>query len=346
METGQPREELSRKFAEDILTRSKTLWAEKLQLPEIEIAGPLVKRSINLLIAQSGSGKSLCAFAVGWKETQNYSFSQMIYFDLDNPDSLVKERYAQFSPDRISYLNSLDIMQQFDYLQGLTVREKTKLALSLLAEAELPESLIVIDTLQQVADYNDIKELEKLFTLLRNLTFKGHTVLLLHHKSSKKESQPFKGLSYIFDSADVIYELTPDKDRSGLIRAMTLTNTKNRFASGFTRFVISIDTENPENIRYGENVLFEEELPVKEQILLVLKEHPGIKQQDVVSLVRPNVKLGEKKIRAVLTKLVALGIVTVKQAKAAKIYNLNTEMLEPGYWDALEEEFSEADLPF
>lgn len=346
METGQPREELSRKFAEDILTRSKTLWAEKLQLPEIEIAGPLVKRSINLLIAQSGSGKSLCAFAVGWKETQNYSFSQMIYFDLDNPDSLVKERYAQFSPDRISYLNSLDIMQQFDYLQGLTVREKTKLALALLAEAELPESLIVIDTLQQVADYNDIKELEKLFTLLRNLTFKGHTVLLLHHKSSKKESQPFKGLSYIFDSADVIYELTPDKDRSGLIRAMTLTNTKNRFASGFTRFVISIDTENPENIRYGENVLFEEELPVKEQILLVLKEHPGIKQQDVVSLVRPNVKLGEKKIRAVLTKLVALGIVTVKQAKAAKIYNLNTEMLEPGYWDALEEEFSEADLPF
>jgi len=210
----------------------------------------------------------------------------------------------------------------------------------------LPESLIVIDTLQQVADYNDIKELEKLFTLLRNLTFKGHTVLLLHHKSSKKESQPFKGLSYIFDSADVIYELTPDKDRSGLIRAMTLTNTKNRFASGFTRFVISIDTENPENIRYGENVLFEEELPVKEQILLVLKEHPGIKQQDVVSLVRPNVKLGEKKIRAVLTKLGALGIVTVKQAKAAKIYNLNTEMLEPGYWDALEEEFSEADLPF
>ena len=345
METGQLREELSRKFAEDILTRSKTLWAEKLQLPEIEIAGPLVKRSINLLIAQSGSGKSLCAFAVGWKETQNYSFSQMIYFDLDNPNSLIKERYAQFSPDRISYLNSLDIMQQFDYLQGLTVREKTKLALALLAEAELPESLIVIDTLQQVADYNDIKELEKLFTLLRNLTFKGHTVLLLHHKSSKKESQPFKGLSYIFDSADVIYELTPDKDRSGWIRAITLTNTKNRFASGFTRFVISIDTENPENIRYGENVLFEEELPVKEQILLVLKEHPGIKQQDVVSLVRPNVKLGEKKIRAVLTKLVALGIVTVKQAKAAKIYNLNTEMLEPGYWDALEEEFTEADLP-
>lgn len=127
METGQPREELSRKFAEDILTRSKTLWAEKLQLPEIEIAGPLVKRSINLLIAQSGSGKSLCAFAVGWKETQNYSFSQMIYFDLDNPNSLIKERYAQFSPDRISYLNSLDIMQQFDYLQGLTVREKPSL---------------------------------------------------------------------------------------------------------------------------------------------------------------------------------------------------------------------------
>ena len=225
METGQSREELSRKFAEDILTRSKTLWAEKLKVPEIELAGPLIKGSINLFIAQSGSGKSLCAFAVGWKETQNYSFFQMIYFDLDNPNSLVKERYSSFSPERVSYLNSLDIVG-FDYLPGVTVREKTKAALSLLAEAELPESLVVIDTLQQVSDYNDIKELEKLFGLLRALTFKGHTVLLLHHKSSKKESQPFKGLSYIFDSADVIYELTPDKDREGLIRAMTLTCTK------------------------------------------------------------------------------------------------------------------------
>ena len=76
---------------------------------------------------------------------------------------------------------------------------------------------------------------------------------------------------------------------------MTLTCTKNRFSSGFTRFVISIDTDKPENIQYGENVLFEEELPVKEQILLVLKEHPGIKQQDVVSLVRLTSSLVKRK---------------------------------------------------
>jgi len=341
METGQPREELSRKFAEDILTRSKTLWAEKLKVPEIELAGPLIKGSINLFIAQSGSGKSLCAFAIGWKETQLHSFSQMIYFDLDNPNSLVKERYSSFSPERVSYLNSLDIVG-FDYLPGVTVREKNKAALSLLAEAELPESLVVIDTLQQVSDYNDIKELEKLFGLLRALTFKGHTVLLLHHKSSKKESQPFKGLSYIFDSADVIYELTPDKDREGLIRAMTLTCTKNRFSSGFTRFVISIDTDKPENIQYGENVLFEEELPVKEEILKVLREHPGIKQQDVVATVKPHVSVGEKKIRSVLSKLVALGLVTVKTHRTAKLYSLNAELLEPGYLDGLEE----VDVPF
>jgi len=243
MKKGQPTQnELSQKFATSIIAQSKTLWTEKLQLPEIELAGPLVKRSINLLIAQSGSGKSLGAFVIGWKEVREKSFAQMIYFDLDNPNTLVKERYSAFSPVDIVYLNSLDILR-FEDLGDGTVREKTKIALSLLAEAELPESLVVIDTLQQISDYNDMKELENLFGLLRALTFKGHTVLLLHHKSSKKESQPFKGLSYIFDSADVIYELTPDKDREGLIRAMTLTNTKNRFASGFNKFVISVDTE-------------------------------------------------------------------------------------------------------
>jgi len=334
MKKGQPTQnELSQKFATSIIAQSKTLWTEKLQLPEIELAGPLVKRSINLLIAQSGSGKSLGAFVIGWKEVREKSFAQMIYFDLDNPNTLVKERYSAFSPVDIVYLNSLDILRFEDLGDGI-VREKTKLALSLLAEAELPESLVVIDTLQQISDYNDMKELENLFGLLRAFTFKGHTVLLLHHKSSKKESQPFKGLSYIFDSADVIYELTPDKDREGLIRAMTLTNTKNRFASGFNKFVISVDTENPDNIRYGENVLFEEELPVKEQILLVLKEHPGIKQQDVISLVRPNVNLGEKKIRTVLTKLVALGVVAVTQKRKAKLYNINPNAVEPGYFDA------------
>jgi len=333
MKKGQLKpNELSQRFATSIIAQSEVLWTEKLNLPEIELAGPLVKRSINLLIAQSGSGKSLGAFIIGWKEVQNKNFAQMIYFDLDNPNTLVKERYSAFSPSNVVYLNSLDFLR-FEDLRSVdgTMREKTKLALALLSEAELPETLVVVDTLQQVSDYNDIKELEKLFSLLRNLTFKGHTVLLLHHKSSKKESQPFKGLSYIFDSADVIYELTPDKDRSGLIRAMTLTNTKNRFATGFNKFVISIDTENTENIRYGENVLFEEELPVKEQIVSVLKEHPGIKQQDVVSLVRPSVNLGEKKIRTVLNKLVALGIVSVTQKRKAKLYTLNT--VEPGFWD-------------
>lgn len=337
MKKGQSREELSQKLAEDIIARSEAMWTEKLNLPEIELAGPLVKRSINLLIAQSGSGKSLCAFVIGWKEIQSKSFAQMIYFDLDNPGTLVKERYSSFTSNSIAYLNSLDIMQM-DYLGNGTVRNKTQYALELLAEADIPESLIIIDTLQQIADYNDIKELEKLFVLLRNLTFKGHTVLLLHHKSSKKESQPFKGLSYIFDSADITYELEPDKDREGLIKVITLKTTKNRFSSGFNRFVISVDTEKPENIQYGENVFFEEEIPVKEQILAVLKNNPNIKQQDLIALVRPNVQAGEKKIRTVLNKLVALEIVLVDQRKKknAKLYSINLANIEPGFWDDLE----------
>jgi len=43
MKKGQSRKELSQKLAKDIIARSEAMWTEKLNLPEIELAGPLVK---------------------------------------------------------------------------------------------------------------------------------------------------------------------------------------------------------------------------------------------------------------------------------------------------------------
>jgi len=72
--------------------------------------------------------------------------------------------------------------------------------------------------------------------------------------------------------------------------------------------------------------------------LAVLKNNPNIKQQDLIALVRPNVQAGEKKIRTVLNKLVALEIVLVDQRKKknAKLYSINLANIEPGFWDGLE----------
>jgi len=67
--------------------------------------------------------------------------------------------------------------------------------------------------------------------------------------------------------------------------------------------------------------------------LAVLKNNPNIKQQDLIALVRPNVQAGEKKIRAVLNKLVALEIVLVDQRKKRMLSFILSilPILSPGF---------------
>jgi len=92
-------------------------------------------------------------------------------------------------------------------------------------------------------------------------------------------------------------------------------------------------------ITYDQNVLFLEEIPVKEAILVVLQKQNGMKQLDLVQAVKEKAKVNEKKIRSVLAKLVALDLVHVSTGKKnAKLYSANYDAIEPGYLDGLGEE--------
>jgi len=62
----------------------------KKEVEDIELAGCLVKRSINIFVAPSGSGKSLISFCLAWKETKENNFKTTFYLDLDNPIDLYK----------------------------------------------------------------------------------------------------------------------------------------------------------------------------------------------------------------------------------------------------------------
>jgi len=334
-----------------ILTR-KGVYEVLQDAPDVELAGPLAKSMINVFIATSGSGKSLLAFLISWKELKARSFDCVFYIDIDNPHSIYKDRYSAFPElENMFYFTEFILDKLLPESYGLFPVEKAWGVLQELSESEyVKNSLVVIDSLQNFCDYNDLKELKKFFRLLKKITNSGGTVLVLHHKSSKQESPSFKGLSYIKDASDVLWEVTPDIKRTGEINSFKLTCIKNRSTTNFVSFVVAFSTDVG-TITYDQNVLFLEEIPVKEAILVVLHERNGMKQLDLVQAVKEKAKVNEKKIRSVITKLVALGLINVSMGKKnAKLYSINPETLEPGYFDDLKDEDLSPDdkvaLPF
>jgi len=334
-----------------ILTR-KGVYVVLQDAPDIELAGPLAKGMINVFIATSGSGKSLLAFLISWKELKAGSFDCIFYIDIDNPHSVFKDRYSAFPElENMFYFTEYALDKLLPESYGLFPVEKAWGVLQELSESEyVKNSLVVIDSLQNFCDYNDLKELKKFFRLLKKITNAGGTVLVLHHKSSKQESPSFKGLSYIKDASDVLWEVTPDIKRTGEINSFKLTCTKNRSTTNFVSFVVAFSTDTG-TVTYDQNVLFQEEIPVKEAILVVLQKQNGMKQLDLVQAVKEKAKVNEKKIRSVLAKLVALDLVHVSTGKKnAKLYSANYNALEPGYFDDLEDEDLSPDdkvaLPF
>jgi len=207
-----------------ILTR-KGVYEVLQDAPDVELAGPLAKSMINVFIATSGSGKSLLAFLISWKELKARSFDCVFYIDIDNPHSIYKDRYSAFPElENMFYFTEFILDKLLPESYGLFPVEKAWGVLQELSESEyVKNSLVVIDSLQNFCDYNDLKELKKFFRLLKKITNSGGTVLVLHHKSSKQESPSFKGLSYIKDASDVLWEVTPDIKRTGEINSFKLT---------------------------------------------------------------------------------------------------------------------------
>lgn len=345
-----PEQALPNKALNLIVQNKQNIISSKDNAEEIEMTGPLVKRAVNIFVAQSGSGKSLCAFVVSWKELKEHNFSRVIYFDLDNQPLIFKDRYANFEKlDEYYYITEKDLLDFFndvEELQPLSPRARALWFLRHLGDDDsIDNTLTVLDSLQFFVNYNKKEEITTFFDIVRRLIERGATILILHHKSVKADSPDFKGLTDIRDMADLMVEVVPTRDRTNTVKSIKLKCTKNRTLASFNDFVVSFDTSKG-YVSYDQNVLLPDEEPVKEEILKLLRDKKEMKQTDIVEAVRPNVSVGINRIQIVLTKLAGLHILQVKKGeKHTKLYSINPETLEPGYFDGLETEDDE-DVPF
>jgi len=342
---------------DSIVIQGKKKWDMLLKAKDVELAGPLAKSMINIFVAKNNSGKSLLAFCIAWKELRGKNFTHVFYLDLDNPEPVVKERYSPFPYlPGLLYLTQ-SVLLESEEIPGILPTDKAWYLLENLPKRKyVSTSLVVVDSLQNMVDYNNKQEVGRLFNACRSITLAGGTVLVLHHKSAKEDSPRFKGLSLIQDFPDVMWEVIPQKKRTGEVGEITsfrLVCSKNRSTMSFANFNVSINTEQL-FISYDQNVLLEEELPIKEAVLTVLRGKKEMKQADIVEITKQRVSdsgktIGEKKIRNILGKLAALHILNVRTVKTAKLYSINYNSIEPGYWDAVEDDIPDDDkvvLPF
>ncbi len=160
-------------------------------------------KSLTLLTAHYGSGKSLFALHVAKKLIENNH--TVVYIDNDNPHVVVSERLELFK------LNS-KLKHQLFYIMHVTKDSKEYQELHNELMKTDHHCIIIFDTLTDFAinyDLNndfDASKVMKTFKELRN----KHTVIILHHKP-KDLSQKFKNSTRIVDSVDVAYEVFLDK---------------------------------------------------------------------------------------------------------------------------------------
>lgn len=311
-----------------IAQNTNDIMKTRMEALDVELAGPITKQQSNIFVAQSGSGKSLAAFCIAWKETKERKFAQTIYLDFDNPANHYKDRYSNFEQlPNLAYIIEEDFIKKpyFKDLEGSTPKEKVWAMLEDLASNPPDDDwLLVIDSLQTFCDYNDLKVLKQFFNLCDKLTSAGFTIIILHHKSSKAEAPSFKGLSFIRDSADTMWEVVPVRGKAGIIANIKLVCTKSRSVISYDNFILSFDTDKG-TVGYDQNVLFEDELSVKDAIIEFLTKNPDSNQSSILQAVKPLINIGEKRIRVVLEKLVGLHILTVtKGQRHTKIYNITS----------------------
>ena len=169
------------------------------------IDGFLPQRTLTLITARFGSGKSLFALAL----TKHFIEQERkaLYLDLDNPMGVIKKRIEKAGlrdalGRSLFYLTSTK--QPLDHRSGTWKGLKKELQ-------NREHLVVVIDTLKNFAqgvDLNSDKETILLMRELMNIRDLGHTVVVLHHVPKKlEEEHPFKNSTSVVDCADLAFHL-------------------------------------------------------------------------------------------------------------------------------------------
>ena len=268
----------------------------------------LAAGTVNMVAAESESGKSSIASKLGWCVSRGLPFAGMkthhrrvLYLDRENPSSVTIERM-----ERLKIRDS-----DWFRIWGLwTAQEPPSPLAPILQEiaTELdPAPLFIFDSF--IAFHpgaeNDSTETRRYMDGFRRLANHGATVLILHHSGKSETSKVYRGSSDIKASLDSGYGLT-NEGPPGLLKSLNLRAFKSRFRS-----LPSIKLDYAD----GEFLAREGGADQSEAIVLpFLREHIGITKSEFEERARDH-GLGRNQARKCLAKLIRDQVVEVKASR-------------------------------
>lgn len=299
------------------LLKELSLTAEVLKNYRTEylIDNFIPRKAIILITAKFGGGKSLSALALS-KLFIN-SGGKVVYLDLDNPMSVIKERLVQ-----AGLVNELG--RNLFYLSRTyhTIHSRADTWKKLKEELRsLDHRVLIVDTLKNFSkgmELNSDKEMTEVMMELMTVRDAGHTVIVLHHLPKRvDEEAPYKNNTTVVDAVDVAYKLHKTDSR------LIFENFKDRVP---VKQTIAFELDKGFTLTEKLPPKIEEEKLICKTILKMLRPE-GRKQSDLVSAVsdyikthHPDVPCGRDKLLDILSKYEGRFWEVIKGTHNTKIY--------------------------
>jgi KaiC/GvpD/RAD55 family RecA-like ATPase len=211
-----------------------SVWDTEAKVEWI-VDGMIPEGSVNLISAESGTGKTWFAYAMAGAVARGEPFlgltvKQMpvLYIDGENPLALVKNRLSNLVIPKIANLG----------IWGGWAKEPPPGPSEKVVEVFARESrgLIIWDSLIEfhTGEESSATDTRKYMKDFRKLANSGATILLLHHTGKSGTSKRYRGSSDIKAAVDTAYLLTKGTNIVGSdrLRHLKMTNFKSRFAEG------------------------------------------------------------------------------------------------------------------
>lgn len=162
----------------------------------------IIKNQILLVIAKSGGGKTTISYGYLAPWIIEHTALSVYYFDLDSPasDHARMHRQAEEIGPRFQWINPLT--------HGKGPEEITEILKNIIETGtRLDDSVLFFDTLKKFIDMLDKKSVKPFFSLMRQLTALGSTVVLLGHANKHRDtagSLVFEGVGDVMSDTDAL----------------------------------------------------------------------------------------------------------------------------------------------
>jgi hypothetical protein len=191
------------------------------------------RASVNLISAESGTGKTWLAYAIAGAVAHGAGFigraaqsAPVLYLDGENPLYVVKRNLGDLG---ITATDNLRIWGGWNTEPPPGPDDQRVLRF---ATAD-PKPLLIWDSLVEFAqaDEQSSTEMREFMKHFRRLAHLGATIIVLHHTGKSAGSKEYRGSSDIKAAVDVAYRMT-GKPRAGKLHGLDLEPFKSRIAPG------------------------------------------------------------------------------------------------------------------